>query len=317
MMHRISLFKGDSRYENIINSLSLIRGEIINEIKNKQNILIKPNCVSDSIQKASTHIDAIKAVLDFIAPYTKNRIIIAEGSAYKTSNAFENFDYYSLKDNYNLEFIDLNEDDFEEIFIYDKDLNPLKVGIARTMLDSDCIISITLPKTHDSSIATFGIKNVAVGSLIKKTLFPYRIPLRPVRKIINRIASIRNDKTKIHQGPKAIHKNIFEIYKKIRPNISIIDAFEAMEGNGPVDGEIVNMRLAIAGTNVLATDIIAAKLIGLNPEDIGYLYYCMLYEKFNPDEIEIIGNTTLEKEKRKFKMHDTYLKQIHWRLNEK
>ena len=181
------------------------------------------------------------------------------------------------------------------------------------MLNSDCIISLTLPKTHDSVIATLGIKNVAVGSLIKKTLFPYRVEPRFLRKIINRAASVRNDKTKIHQGPKAIHKNIFEIYKKIKPDISVIDAFQGMEGNGPVSGIPVKMNLAIASANALAADIVATKLIGLEPENIGYLYYCMKYEKFNLDKIRVIGNTSIKKEKRKFKMHVTFPNQVNWR----
>ncbi len=313
-MVKVALVKGNSRYKNIINSMNLIKQYIERTIKNRSKIVIKPNCVSDSNQNASTHLDALKAVLEFITQYTNKKITIAEGSAYQTKTAFKNFNYYSLKENYNLNFIDLNSDKFEEISCYDKNFRSLKLGIAKTMLNADCIISLTLPKTHDSAIATFGIKNVAVGSLIKKTLFPYRIPVRLLRKIVNRVASIRNDKTKIHQGPKAINKNIFEIYKKIKPDISIIDAFYAMEGNGPIDGSLVKMKLAISSTNALAADMVACKLIGLNPEDVGYLYYCMKYENLKMDDIKILGNTTIENEKKKFKLHVTFPEQIKWKL---
>ncbi len=307
----VALIKGNSRYKNILDSLELIKEDIVKQLKHKNKIIIKPNCVSDKIQAASTHVDAIKAVLDFISPYAK-KIIIAEGSAYQTKTAFKNFNYYSLKENYNIDFIDLNHDEFEEIYCFNDQMEQMKIGIAKTMLNADCIISIALLKTHDSAIATFGIKNAAVGSLIKKTLFPYRLGNRLLRKAINRAAAIRNDKTKIHKGPKALNKNIFEIYKKIKPDISIIDAFEAMEGNGPIDGSLVKMELALAGTHALSVDMIAAKLIGLNPEDIGYLNYCINYENFNIKNIRIIGNTTIEKEKRKFKMHSTFKNQLSW-----
>ncbi len=313
MTEKVVLIKGNSRCKNILDSLNLIKKEIIEKIKNKKNIVIKPNCVSDSIQESATHVNTIKAVLDFLKPIYNRRITIAEGSAYQTENAFENFGYFTLKKKYSIDFIDLNNDKYEEINGYDRELKPMKFGIAKIMLNSDCIISLTIPKTHDSAIATFGIKNVAVGSLIKKTLFPYRIPERHLRKIINRVTAIRNDKTKIHQGPKAIHKNISEIYKKIKPDISIIDAFEAMEGNGPVDGNIVRMKLAIAGINALATDIVAAKLIGLEPQNIGYLHYCIEHDNFNTENIKIIGNTSIAKEKRKFKMHVTFPNQVNWR----
>lgn len=307
---KVALLKGNSRYENILESLKLIEDSVTEKLKGKEKVIIKPNCVSDEIQKASTHVDAIKAVLDFLGK--DKRITLAEGSAYQTENAFKNFDYYALKENYNIDFVDLNNDDYEEISGFDRNLKPMKLGIAKTMLNADCIISLALLKTHDSAIATFGIKNVAVGSLIKKSLFPYRLENRFLRKVINRATAIRNDKTKIHQGPKAIHKNIFELYKKVKPSISIIDAFEAMEGNGPVSGSLVKMNLALTSVNALAADITAARLIGLNPKDIGYLYYCMQHENLTAD-IKIIGDTTIEKEKRKFKMHFTFPQQTDWK----
>lgn len=310
----VALIKGNSRYENIFSALSLIKEDIIEKIKDKQNIIIKPNCVSDSVQLASIHVDAIRAVLNFLsANKHNNKITIAEGSAYNTETAFKNFNYYKLKENYNINFFDLNNDEFEEVRAFDSEMKPIKLGVSKTMLEADCIISLALLKTHDSALATFGIKNIAVGSLIKKTLFPYRMPVGILRRTVNRLAAIRNDKARIHQGPKAINKNIFEIYKKVKPHISVIDGFEGMEGNGPVDGQKVKMKIALAGTNALAVDSIAAKLVGLKPEDIGYLYYAMQHENLNPEQIKIIGNTTIEKEKRKFKLHSTSQEQMQWR----
>jgi len=311
---KVSLFKGNSRYENILSCLEQIKPEILEKLKDRKNIVIKPNCVSDSVQLASIHVDAIRAVLDFLKQNNiKSKVIIAEGSAYQTKSAFENFNYHSLKSEYNVEFKDLNNDTFEEITIFNKESKPIKVGITKTLLDSDCVISLALLKTHDSVLATFGIKNIAVGSLIKKTLFPFRVKNLFLRKVMNRALSIRNDKVKIHQGSKIINKNIFEIYKKIKPDISIIDGFEGMEGNGPVDGTPVSMKLALAGTSPIAVDIVASQLMGLNPDKIGYLYYILEYEKLNEKDIKVIGNTTPEKSKRKFKLHDNIKSQMGWR----
>lgn len=39
-----------------------------------------------------------------------------------------------------------------------------------------------------------------------------------------------------------------------------------MEGDGPIDGSSVNIKLALIGTNALAVDIVVAKLIGLDLE---------------------------------------------------
>ncbi len=310
---KVSLFKGDSRYQNVLNSLKLIEPEIKAKLEGKKKVLIKPNCVSDSLQLASVHVDVIRAVLDFITKFYKGKIILAEGSAYSTETAFKNFNYFSLKNNYDLDFVDLNNDEYGEIEIYDRSMDKIKVGISKTLLDADCVISLALLKTHDSAISTFGIKNVAVGGLIKHSLFSHRVPGRILRKVVNRITETRNDKFKIHQGPKIINKNIFEIYKKIKPDISIIDGFEGMEGDGPIDGVAVSMKLAISGINAVAVDMTATQLIGLKPEEIGYLYYCMEQERTKRENVEIVGNTSIEKEKKKFKMHRSFEEQKGWR----
>ena len=47
-----------------------------------------------------------------------------------------------------------------------------------------------------------------------------------------------------------------------------IDGSMAMEGNGPTDGGLVMMNLIIAGTNPLATDMVAAYVMGFEPDEI-------------------------------------------------
>ena len=109
-----------------------------------------------------------------------------------------------------------------------------------------------------------------------------------------------------------MNKNLFEIYKKIKPDITIIDGFEAMEGNGPIGGTPVPMKMALAGTSPIAVDAIASQLIGLNPHDIGYIHHIMKHENLTEKDIKIIGNTNINKEKRKFKLHDNIKGQMGW-----
>jgi len=312
-MEKIALYKGNSRYETVLNTLNLVKDDILRKIKDKKQIIIKPNCVSDNCQLASTHVDALRAVLDFLKPYYKKPLTIAEGSTYSTKTAFENFNYTSLKYKYNLRFFDLNNDKFSMIQIFDSNMKPLKVAMANTLLQSDCIISLAVLKTHDSVVGTFSIKNIAVGGLIKKSLITHRIPSVFLRKVVNRVTSIRNDKMKVHQDPKTTNKNIFEIYKKVSPDIGIVDGFQAMEGNGPIDGQPVDLKLAIAGTNAIAVDSIASQLIGINPHDIGYLHYILNFEKLNINNIKVIGNTSVNKAGRKFKLHDNIKWQNTWK----
>ncbi len=50
--------------------------------------------------------------------------------------------------------------------------------------------------------------------------------------------------------------------------LTVIDASTAMEGNGPTAGDLVPMNLIIAGTQPLATDMVAARLMGFEPGEI-------------------------------------------------
>jgi len=48
----------------------------------------------------------------------------------------------------------------------------------------------------------------------------------------------------------------------------VIDGSTAMEGEGPGDGMLVPMNVIIAGTNPLATDIVAASVMGFEPYEV-------------------------------------------------
>jgi uncharacterized protein (DUF362 family) len=123
---------------------------------------------------------------------------------------------------------------------------------------------------------------------------------------------LQNDKEKIHQSTKAINLTLAKIYKDyIRPDLSIIDGFVGMEGDGPVDGEPVEMKIALAGLNPIYVDSLMTYLMGIDPLDVGYLYYLGIKKDFLKD-LEITGED-FEKHKRKFKLHRTSDYQFRWR----
>jgi uncharacterized protein (DUF362 family) len=292
-MVRVALVKGNTRYETVKKALELIKEDVEKDVKGKNRILVKPNLVSTYRQLASVHIDTIRAILDFIKKFTNQRIIIAEGSAGDTFTAYKNFRYMELLKNYNIKLIDLNEDDYEEIDVFDSNFKPMTLRVAKTVLNSDYIISSALLKTHDTVIVTLSIKNMVVGSLIN------------------------GDKPRIHQGYKAINLNIFKLARYVWPNLAIIDGFTAMEGDGPISGEGVDMRVTIASKDALAADVIGSYIMGFNPDEVGYLYYAKLkgFGEGNLEKIEILGED-INKIRRRFKPHSTYNLQRNWKIEE-
>lgn len=50
--------------------------------------------------------------------------------------------------------------------------------------------------------------------------------------------------------------------------LTVIDGFVGMEGRGPVGGKPIQMDLIIAGTDPVATDSTACRIMGIDPHEI-------------------------------------------------
>ncbi len=328
----VALVKGEDRYQNVASALALLRDQI--DLKGKKLVLVKVNFVSTTNQLSATHVEATRAVLDFIRAQYSGPLIIAEGAAMApTFEGFRNFGYLPLASEYDALLVDLNADEWEEVEMLNYQLRPIKLRVARTVLESDFRISVTPPKTHDTVVVTLALKNIIVGSLIRdqggaqsmmsllKRFTPSWISSSPLAQRFKVQASeslFRNDKTAIHQGYEAINLNLYRLAKLVWPHLAVIDGFEGMEGNGPVSGSPVPWRIALAGTDPLAVDSLTAYLMGFDPDKIGYLYYCKVGGLGIGDlsKIKVVGNVPIEEVRRRFLPHSSYRKQLSWRFPE-
>ncbi|HID86766.1 MAG TPA: DUF362 domain-containing protein [Anaerolineae bacterium] len=330
MKCRVALLKGNDRYDNVHRALDLIADQI--QVAGKQRVLIKPNFVSTRRQLAATHVDAVRALLDFLRARYDGPITIGEGPA--TSSAFEGYEtfgYLALGEAYHVRFMDLNRDDWITAQAYDRRLRPMPMRVARTMVESDFRISIGPPKTHDTVIVTLSIKNMVMGSLISdlaarsngralrrvSRLMPRWIVHSPLaERAKGAVFSNRSDKMAMHQGYPAIHLNLYRLARLVYPHLAVIDGFVGMEGSGPTGGDPVDLGVAIASTDALAADAVATTIMGFDVDEVGYLHYCKRAGLGVGDleQIEIVGNATIEECRRPFKPHPTYKEQLHWRL---
>ncbi|OYT62687.1 MAG: hypothetical protein B6U69_01195 [Thermofilum sp. ex4484_15] len=290
----IALVRASNHYDGVWNSLSLLKDYVVPKLKEAKRILVKPNFVTTRNIYAATHVEAVRAFLDFLVRYVGDRkVIIGEGPAFlDLEDGLRNYGYYELKDRYDIEFVDLNEDDYEVIKVYGPSLKEeIEVRVSKVALSSDLRVSICRPKTHDTVMVTLSIKNLVMGAVQK------------------------GDKSKVHQGYKAINLSLAKLAEHLMPHLSIIDGFEGMEGAGPTSGEPIKWGVAVAGTNAVEVDALTAWLMGFDPKEVGYLYY--LWRKglgnIEVDKIRVIGEEP-SKLRLKFKPHPTYLQQLNWRI---
>jgi uncharacterized protein (DUF362 family) len=236
----------------------------------KKRVVIKPNNVSIDIQLASTHADTLEGILEFLKSIGKlENAVIAESAANgPTLDGFSNFGYNRLADKYKVKLIDLDQQSYDTIFVFDeKDFRPHAVRMSHLLLDPDSyIISSARMKTHDRVVATLSLKNIVFGAPIKDIGFTYGS---------NRKAGSKIDKPIVHgSGFRGINYNLYSLARQLHPHLSVIDGFEGMEGQGPNSGTPVDHRICIASTDWLAADRVGIEVMGIDFSRVGYLNFC-------------------------------------------
>ncbi len=301
----VSVVKGDDRRKNVYEALMAIDDQIKPVLKRKKYVVLKPNNVSTVKQLAATHADAMRGMLDYLAPRFRGPVIIAESSAGDTFEGFENFRYNQLVGEFrtqNVKLIDLNEEaKYEVVHVLDADLHPTPVRLAARLLDPDAfILCPAMLKTHNVVIATLSIKNMTLGA-----------PLHQAPKETPRW----NDKRKYHGGVRQTHYDIMVTAQKMAPfwGATVIDGYEGMEGNGPSSGTPVASRVAIASTDYVAADRVGAEAMGVDASWLAYLQYCSAagIGQFDLEKIAIRGEK-IASIQRKYRLHTDIERQLQW-----
>ncbi len=296
---KVSFITGTDRKRMIIEALEPFKDQIAADIQDKQ-VVIKVNMAATYIPLTATHPDAVAALLDFLEPIYKKKIIIAESTASDegAQKLFDHYGYGPVRKAYNVEFIELNEQSTSPFFILGKNLEPQKIQLIDTFTDpKNYTFSITRPKAHNAVVVTLGLKNMVMGA-----------PLKVYKKI--------SYKAMMHgSGPWWLHYNLFLVAQAVRPDFTVIDGLEGLEGDGPTKGEPVDHRIVLAGQDVIAVDRIATDCMGVDLADVGYLNFCADAGLGNTDlnRIRIIGSEKPSNHVHKYKLHQNIDWQMQWR----
>ena len=301
----VSLMAGEDRRKAVFEALMAIDDEIKPKLAKKKSVVIKPNNVSTQRQLAATHADALRGIMDYLERRWKGPVFIAESSAGDTFTGYDNFKYLALETEYKkfpLQLIDLNKEALYQLVpILDDKLHLVQVRLGARLLDPEAfVISSAMLKTHNTVIATMGIKNMCLGA-----------PLHAAPKETPRW----NDKRKYHGGVRQTHVGIMQTAQRLGQvwSLNVIDGHEGMEGNGPGSGTPVASRLAIASTDFVAADRVGIEMMGVNPDWPGYLKFCEVAGIGNYDwaKIKIRGENP-EMLKKKYQLHQDIERELQW-----
>jgi len=118
-----------------------------------------------------------------------------------------------------------------------------KINIAKKVFDADLLISFGKLKTHNAQEITCIMKN-QFGMLSEKLKLNYHANL----------AEVIVDSVRIRP-----------------PDICLIDGLIGHQGQGPVGGTPILSGLLIGGTDAVATDMVCARLMGIDPMKVPHI----------------------------------------------
>lgn len=154
--------------------------------------------------------------------------------------------------------------------LIERRVNGRSYFIARAIAEADLVINICKLKTHNLTLYTGAIKNM-FGSIPGFQKSEYH---------------------KQHPKVEQFAEIIVDVFQAVQPQLSIMDAVEMMEGNGPSAGKPKYLGLILASCDAVALDSVAARLIGFNHGEVlttSYAYQRGLGEA-DLQRIELLGD---------------------------
>jgi len=205
-------------------------------------LLVKPNLNSnlDALTGNTTDLRVLADVIEYLKETGYSRITIAEG--YNSGFHRDGISVITrnrvdrLAAHFGVDVVDLNFAKGRPIEFE----NGLRAEVADLCFESDFFINVPKLKTHYETLITVCLKSL-IGILVG-----------------------RENKALAHES---LIKNILRINDAVRPDLHVVDAMIAMEGNGPSAGTPVRMDSLFVGDDPYVTDLVAARLLSFPYED--------------------------------------------------
>ena len=117
-----------------------------------------------------------------------------------------------------------------------------RFSLARPYVEAEVLINLPKLKTHEMMTFTCCVKNL-FGAVVGTGKAAWHLKAGADRELFARM--------------------LLEIYLLRKPELNIVDAITAMEGNGPGSGDPRQVGLLMAGVNPVAVDMVAADIMGI------------------------------------------------------
>ncbi|HBI92343.1 MAG TPA: iron-sulfur protein [Terrisporobacter glycolicus] len=288
-MKEVSLRSCDSyKYEEVKSQFKKLLhdlGGLEKYVKKNSTVFIKMNLVAKKLpeEMATTHPMILKIMAEQLlelgcrvivgdspgGPYTKSSL----KGVYKACGIEKVCEELNIKLNY----------DTSEIKVENNNGKILKyMTVIKPIVEVDHVINICKLKTHAMATFTGGVKNLfGVIPGVKKAEYHFKMP-----------------------EVKDFTESLVDICVFVSPTLTIMDGVVGMEGEGPTAGVPRKIGVLLASPSPYAIDVIACKLINLDPLKVPTVQRCVERNLIEKDfsDICLLGEELEDKVIKDFKI---------------
>lgn len=231
---------------------------LIDKLCSANIIAIKPNLAAghkaDPQKHVCTDMNLLSNIIDLCHELNnKATMLICESDSTGHGFAYLKFEHFGLPDSLNIsenakrktKVLDLSRDRLIQkeneglLYFY----NNHQLWLSEKFCEADFVISLANLKMHSVTLFTGACKNLfgCLPDFEKSGYHPY------------------------------IHEVVHDLTVAINPDLSVVDAFYAMEKNGPVAGIDVSGNFRIFSNNAVEADVLGATTVGIKPNQVKYL----------------------------------------------
>lgn len=255
----------------------------------EEGILLKPNLLQGQEPEkcVTTHPAVVAAVARLLVEHGC-RVVIGDspgaGIVYSEANLQRGYARSGFSAVAEETGATLNYDTGSEIVSFPEGEATKQFPIITPAVRADAIVVVSKVKTHMWTRMTGAAKNL-FGLIpgLEKPVYHFRF-----------------------QDEYAFGRMLVDLNECMKPRLQVVDAVVGMEGDGPQSGSPRKIGVVLAGSDYAAVDTVLARLIGMDPLEIGSTRSAVERGLFDPESLRTVGDDPAEFAVPDFRKPSTY-----------
>ena len=245
-----------------------------------QTVLLKPNMLSARTpeQAVTTHPEVVRALIHSVKAVGGVPIVADSAcSAIQIERVWEKTGFKAMCGEESVPLVNLEKSGSVQF-----NQAGVVYSVAKPVLDAALVINMPKLKTHMLTVLTNAVKNI-YGTLpgFQKTMLHKQYPT-----------------------PDLFCAFLAALYARVKPGLTISDAVVAMEGNGPMSGDLVPLGFLAGSTDGVALDAAMCHILKIALNKVSYLGLLQRAGVGAADwsRIEMVGNVPLPLQRPPFRV---------------